>query len=110
MPERHHLRVYDRGRAVGQLEVSQSVTTAAAAMAVSKSIISRLKKAVEGGNALQKHAGDRGRNTTPLEDRYIALVAKRNRNLTPGQIAANLATVTERVQAHNSRTSVIQRK
>ncbi|KAF8792415.1 Dihydropyrimidine dehydrogenase [NADP(+)] like protein [Argiope bruennichi] len=85
---------YDRGRAVGRLEAGQSVSTVAAAMGVSKSIISRLKKASEDGNALQNHAGGRGRNTTPLGDRYIALVAKKNRNLTPGQIAANLATAT----------------
>ncbi|GFV48491.1 hypothetical protein TNCV_2395561 [Trichonephila clavipes] len=63
-------------------------------MGVSKSVILRLKKATEGGNALRKHAGSRGRNITPLEDRYVALVAKRNRNFTPIQIAANLATAT----------------
>ncbi|KAF8773360.1 hypothetical protein HNY73_016031 [Argiope bruennichi] len=59
-------------------------------MGVSKIVILRLKKAAESGNALKKHAGGRGRNTTLLEDRYVALVAERNRNLTPGQIAANL--------------------
>lgn len=94
MSARHHLSAYDRGRAVGRLEAGQSVTTVAAAMGVSKSVISRLKKAAEGGNALRKHAGGRGRNTTPSEDRYVALVAKRHRNFTPRQIAANLATAT----------------
>ncbi|XP_055932859.1 uncharacterized protein LOC129962883 [Argiope bruennichi] len=88
MSARYHLSAYDRGRAVGRLEVGQSVTTVAAAIGGSKSVISRLKKAAECGNALQKHAGGRGRNTTSLEDRYVALVAKRNRNLTPDQIAA----------------------
>ncbi|GFV29507.1 hypothetical protein TNCV_2728881 [Trichonephila clavipes] len=57
-------------------------------------VISRLKKASEGGKALQKPAGGCGRNAKPLEDRYVALVAKRNINFTPGQIAANLATDT----------------
>ncbi|KAF8781378.1 Neutral ceramidase like protein [Argiope bruennichi] len=72
----------------------QGVTTSAAAIGVPKSVISRLKKDAEGGNALKKHAGGRGRNTTTLEDSYVSLMAKRNRNLTPGQTAANLATAS----------------
>ncbi|GFU07991.1 hypothetical protein TNCV_1527411 [Trichonephila clavipes] len=63
-------------------------------MGVSKSVISRLKKATGGRNALSKNAEGRGRNTTPLKDCYVALLAKRNRNSTPSQIAANLATAT----------------
>ncbi|KAF8785899.1 hypothetical protein HNY73_011391 [Argiope bruennichi] len=94
MSARYHLSAYDCGRAIGRLEAGQSVTTVAAAMGVSKSVASRIKKAAEGRNALQKHAGGRGGNTTLLEDRYVALMSKRNRNLTPGQIAANLATAT----------------
>ncbi|GFW27055.1 hypothetical protein TNCV_92811 [Trichonephila clavipes] len=84
MSARHHLSDYDRGRAVGRLEADQSVTTVAAAMGISKSVVSLLKKAAEGGNTFEKHAGGRGRNNTPLEDRYVALAAKRNRNFTPG--------------------------
>ncbi|KAF8771589.1 hypothetical protein HNY73_018989 [Argiope bruennichi] len=80
MLARHHLSTYDRGRAVGRLEAGQSVTTVVSSMGVSKSVISGLKKAAEGGNALQKHAGGRGRNTTSLEDRYVTLVAKRKFN------------------------------
>ncbi|GFX22447.1 hypothetical protein TNCV_3600791 [Trichonephila clavipes] len=95
MSARHHLNDFECGRAVERLEASQIVTTVAAAMGVSKGVISRLKKAVEGGNAFQKPAKGRGRNTTPLEDRYVAHVAKRNRNFTPGQIAANLATAND---------------
>ncbi|GFW81823.1 hypothetical protein TNCV_2884971 [Trichonephila clavipes] len=36
MSARHHLRDYDRGRAVARLEASKSVTTIAAAMSESK--------------------------------------------------------------------------
>ncbi|GFV70369.1 hypothetical protein TNCV_4797881 [Trichonephila clavipes] len=86
MSARHHLSDYDRRRAVGRLEIGRSVPTVAAANGVSNSIISVLKKATDGGNASQKHAGGHSRNTTPLEDRYVALVAKRNRNLTSGYI------------------------
>ncbi|KAF8790444.1 hypothetical protein HNY73_005463 [Argiope bruennichi] len=101
MSSRYHLSAYYCGRAVGWLEAGQSVTTVAVAMGVSKSVISRIKKAAEGGNALQKHAGGRCRNTTPLGDRYVALMAKRNGNLTPGQIAANIATATDSLPSKN---------
>ncbi|KAF8787337.1 NFU1 iron-sulfur cluster scaffold like protein [Argiope bruennichi] len=71
MSARHHLSAYDLGRAVGQLEAGQSVTTVAATMGVSKSVISRLKKATEGGNALQKHAGDREGKFLNREKNYF---------------------------------------
>ncbi|GFX09368.1 hypothetical protein TNCV_1887811 [Trichonephila clavipes] len=89
-----HLKDYDRGRAVGRLEAGQNITIIAAAMSVSKSVISKLKKVAEGGNTLQKHAGRCSRNNTPLEEHYVSLVTKRDRNFTPGQVAANLITVT----------------
>ncbi|GFS60777.1 hypothetical protein TNCV_2001751 [Trichonephila clavipes] len=63
-------------------------------MCVSKSVISLLKKAADDGNALRKYARGYGRSVKPLEDRFVALVAKSNRNFTPGLIAANLATAT----------------
>lgn len=94
MSARHYLNAYDRGRAIGRLEADQSVTIVATIMGVSKSSISPLKKAAESGNAMQKYAGGRGWNTTPQEDLYISLVAKRNRNPTPNQIAEDIAIAT----------------
>ena len=44
---------------------------------------------------MQKQVGGCARITTPQEDRYISLVAKRNRNATPSrQIVADLAVTT----------------
>ena len=43
---------------------------------------------------MKKHADDRKRITTPEEDRYVSLVVKRNRNVTPSQIAADLVVAT----------------
>ena len=63
-------------------------------MGVSKSAISRLKKTAKGGNAMRKHAGGHGRKITSQEDRYVSLVEKRNKKITPSEIAAELATVT----------------
>ncbi|GFV50768.1 hypothetical protein TNCV_2214291 [Trichonephila clavipes] len=94
MSARHYLSDYDRGRAVGRMKAGQSVTTVATAMSVSRSVISRLTKAAEGGNALRKHAGRCGGNTTSLGNRYVAFVAKRNIHFAPRLIAAILATST----------------
>ncbi|GFX14082.1 uncharacterized protein TNCV_612871 [Trichonephila clavipes] len=77
-----------RNSAIGRLEAGQSVTTLLLLQWVYQSVISWLK--VE----MQKHAGDHGRSITPSEDRCAAHVAKRNRNFTPGQLAANLANAT----------------
>ncbi|GFT86464.1 transposable element Tc1 transposase [Trichonephila clavipes] len=79
-------------------------------MGVSKSVISRLKSFAEDGNALQNHTEGQGKKTIPLEYRYVAFVAKRNRNFTFGRIVAYLVTTTGRgvmVWAgimHNNRT------
>lgn len=94
MSVRHHLSDFDRGRAIGRLEEGATVTKVAAAMGVSKSVISRLKKSFESGNALRKHAGGRARKTTPAEDKYLTVTAKRNRRSTPRQLAVDLACST----------------
>ncbi|GFV23773.1 hypothetical protein TNCV_959671 [Trichonephila clavipes] len=67
----------DHGRVVRRFKVGQSVATVAATMDASKSVISRLKMAAEGGNALRNHVRDSERNTTPLEDHYVVFVAKK---------------------------------
>ncbi|GFX11152.1 hypothetical protein TNCV_4503641 [Trichonephila clavipes] len=94
MSSKTHLRDYDCGKAVGRLEAYQSLTTVSVAMGVKKTVIPRLKKAAKGENALRKHAGGRSRNITLLENPYAALVAKRNKISSSGQIAGNLATTT----------------
>lgn len=58
-------------------EAGQSISTVAIVMGVSKSVTSRLKKAAEGGHAMRIHTGGRGGNTTPRENQYISLVAKK---------------------------------
>lgn len=75
---------------MGLLDAGQIVTTVVTAMGVSNSVISRLKEAAESGNAIQKHAGGRGKNTAHQEDRYVSLEAKRNRNLIPSHLVRPL--------------------
>ncbi|GFX41610.1 hypothetical protein TNCV_3110061 [Trichonephila clavipes] len=79
MSARHHLSDCYRIRVVERLETDQNVTTVAAENQKS---------------CFQNHAEGQGRKIVTLEDRHVALVAKRNRNFSPGRIASNLATVT----------------
>ncbi|GFT71196.1 hypothetical protein TNCV_3001991 [Trichonephila clavipes] len=106
MSARYYMSDCDHGRAVGRLEAGQTVITVVAAMGVLKSVILRLKKTPDGGYSLRKHARGRGRNTTPLEDRYVALVAKRSRNFPPGEIGANLASA---ISMHGSARTISRR-
>lgn len=78
MSVRHHFSPFDRGRAIEWFEIGKSITYAVRVMGVSKSVISRIKKSAGVGNAMGKHVGGRGSNTTPQKDRYVSLVAKRN--------------------------------
>ena len=50
-----------------------------------------IRRAAENGNAMQKHAARRKRIIKPEEDRYVSLMAKKNRNATPNQIPVDLA-------------------
>ncbi|GFT21661.1 hypothetical protein TNCV_617641 [Trichonephila clavipes] len=106
MSVRYHFRDYNRVQSVRRLEAGQSFTTVAAAMGVSKSVISRFKKVAKGVNALRKHAGSRGRNTTPFKERYVTFVAKKNRNFNPGQIATYVATA---ISTHVSARTISRR-
>ena len=85
---------YDYGRVIGWLVAGLSVTTIATAIGVSKSVISLVKKNADGGNAMQKHADGCRRIITSPENQCVSLVAKRNRNATPRQIAADIAIAT----------------
>ena len=53
-----------------------------------------IKKATEDGNAMRKHAGCRTWIIILQDDQYVFLLAKRNRNVTPSQVDANLAIAT----------------
>ncbi|GFW57666.1 hypothetical protein TNCV_2925851 [Trichonephila clavipes] len=88
MSARHHLKDYDRERAVGRLEAVSTCHHYSCGNGCIKEChlaIKEVKKFPVGGNALRKHA---------FKDRYVALVTKGNRNFISGQIAANLATIT----------------
>ncbi|GFV27371.1 transposable element Tc1 transposase [Trichonephila clavipes] len=71
---RRHLDAFTRGRIIGKLEEGRSVTR----------------------TAIRGFSSGRPRGTTPADDRYIVLQARRNRRQTAGEIARHTTQVTGR--------------
>ncbi|GFW56566.1 transposable element Tcb2 transposase [Trichonephila clavipes] len=71
---RRHLDAFTRGRIIGKLEEGRSVT----------------------GTAIRGFSSGRPRGTTPADDRYIVLQARRNRRQTAGEIARHTTQATGR--------------
>ncbi|GFX53749.1 hypothetical protein TNCV_1596951 [Trichonephila clavipes] len=85
---RRHLDAFTRGRIIGKLEGGRSVTSVAAEFGISHSIVSRLWRQFQTtGTAIRGFTSGRPRGTTPADDRYIVLQARRNRRPTEGEIA-----------------------
>ena len=80
MPQRIHLTVADRERAIGQLLTGRRQIDVAAYFHVSQSVISRLWNSYrQTGTAARRPKSGRPKKTTRAEDRRIVLSAKRQR-------------------------------
>ncbi|GFV01743.1 transposable element Tcb1 transposase [Trichonephila clavipes] len=85
MSSRHHI---DEGRIIGKIEEGRKITNVAREFDIAHSVVSRLWKSFKTtGMCSRRHGGGRVRSTTPAEDRYIVLSAKRNRRTTAQQVA-----------------------
>ncbi|GFY09735.1 transposable element Tcb2 transposase [Trichonephila clavipes] len=94
---RQHLDAFTRGRIIGKLEEGRSVTSVAAEFEITHSIVSRFWKQFQTtGTAIRGFSSGRPRGTTPSEDRYIVLQARRNRRQTAGEIARHTTQATGR--------------
>ncbi|GFV18368.1 HTH_Tnp_Tc3_2 domain-containing protein [Trichonephila clavipes] len=94
---RRHLDAFTRGRIIGKLEEGRSVTSVAAEFGISHSIVSRLWRQFQTTEtAIRGFSSGRPRGTTPTDDRYIILQARRNRRRTAGEIARHTTQVTGR--------------
>ncbi|GFT32512.1 transposable element Tcb1 transposase [Trichonephila clavipes] len=94
---RRHLDAFTRGRIIGKLEECRSVTSVAAEFGIAHSIVSRLWRQFQTtGTAIRGFSSGRPRGTTPADDRYIVLQARRNRRQTAGEIARHTTQVTGR--------------
>ncbi|GFW71911.1 transposable element Tcb2 transposase [Trichonephila clavipes] len=80
-----------------KLEEGRSVTRVAAEFGVAHSIVSRLWRQFQTtGTAIRGFSSGRPRGTTPADDRYIVLQARRNRRQTAGEIARHTTQATGR--------------
>ncbi|GFX81668.1 transposable element Tc3 transposase [Trichonephila clavipes] len=75
-------------RIIGKLEEGRSVTSVAAEFRIAHRIVSRLWRQFQTtGTDIRGFSSGRPRGTTPADDRYIVLQARRNRRQTAGEIA-----------------------
>ncbi|GFU57977.1 transposable element Tcb2 transposase [Trichonephila clavipes] len=87
MSSRHHIDDFMRGRIIGKIEEGRKITDVARVFDIAHSVVSRLWKSFKTtGMCSRWHGGGRVRSTTPAEDRYIVLSAKRNRRTTAQQV------------------------
>ncbi|GFY30890.1 transposable element Tcb2 transposase [Trichonephila clavipes] len=94
---RRHLDAFTRGRIIGKLEEGRSVTRVAAELGIAHSIVSRIWRQFQTtGTAIWGFGSGRPRGTTPADDRYIVLQARRNRRQTAGEIARHTTQATGR--------------
>ncbi|GFV71888.1 transposable element Tcb2 transposase [Trichonephila clavipes] len=94
---RRHLDAFTRGRIIGKLEEGRSVTSVAAEFGIAHSIVSRLWRQFQTtGTAIRGFSSGRPRGTTPADDRYIVLQARRNRRQTVGEITRHTTQATGR--------------
>ncbi|GFW24025.1 transposable element Tcb2 transposase [Trichonephila clavipes] len=104
---RRHLDAFTRGRIIGKLEEGRSVTSVAAEFGIAHSIVSRLWRQFQTtGTAIRGFSSGRPRRTTPADDRYIVLQARRNRRQTAGEITRLTTQATGRPISHESRFSL----
>ncbi|GFX61697.1 transposable element Tcb2 transposase [Trichonephila clavipes] len=76
-------------------EEGRSVTSVAAEFGIAHSIVSRLWRQFQtAGTAIRGFSSGRPRGTTPTDDRYIVLQARRNRRQTVGEIARHMIQAT----------------
>ncbi|GFV42220.1 retrovirus-related Pol polyprotein from transposon 297 [Trichonephila clavipes] len=88
MSSRHHIDDFMRGRIIGKIEEGRKITDVAREYDIAHSVVSRLWKSFKtSGMCSRRHGAGRVRSTTPAEDRYIVLSAKRNRRTTAQQVA-----------------------
>ncbi|GFW63289.1 transposable element Tcb2 transposase [Trichonephila clavipes] len=86
MSSRHHIDYFMRGRIIGKIEEGRKITDVDREFDIVHSVVSRLWKSFKtNGVCSRQHGGGRVRSTTPEEDRYIVISAKRNRRTTAQQ-------------------------
>ncbi|GFY06214.1 transposable element Tcb1 transposase [Trichonephila clavipes] len=105
MSSRHHINDFMCGRIIGKIE-GRKITHVAREFDIAHSVVSRLWKSFKTtGMCSRRHGGGRVRSTTPAEDRYIVLSAKRSRRTTAQQVANQFLAASGKI----SRKTVARR-
>ncbi|GFY31465.1 transposable element Tcb2 transposase [Trichonephila clavipes] len=95
MSQRSHLTYSEAWRVVGRLEGGQTQAEVAQAIGVPQSVISRIwNRFLETGSAGRRPGQGRRRATTPNEDRYLVLTARRHRNMNDTLLQQHLRSAT----------------
>ncbi|GFX07989.1 transposable element Tcb2 transposase [Trichonephila clavipes] len=95
MSQRSHLTDSETWRVVGRLEGGKTQAEVAQAIGVSQSVISRIwNRFLETGSAGRRPGQSRRRATTPNEDRYLVLMARRHQNMKATLLQQHLRSAT----------------
>ncbi|GFV13573.1 transposable element Tcb2 transposase [Trichonephila clavipes] len=95
MSQRSHLTDSEAWRVVGRLEGGQTQAEVAQAIGVSQSVISRIWNCfLETGSAGRRPGQGRRLATTPNEDRYLVLTARRHQNINATLLQQHLRSAT----------------
>ncbi|GBN70089.1 hypothetical protein AVEN_213799-1 [Araneus ventricosus] len=79
------------GRIIGRLECGRTQLEVSEELGIAQSVISRLwQRFQDDGNVSRCYSTGRPRVTTPNEDRYLAVTAKRNRRSTASDLSLQL--------------------
>ncbi|GFY22510.1 transposable element Tcb2 transposase [Trichonephila clavipes] len=96
MSQQSHLTDSEAWRVVGRLEVGQTQAEVAQAIGVSQSVISRIwNRFLETRSAGRRPRQGRRQETTPNEDRYLVLMARRHRNMNASLLQQHLRSATD---------------
>ncbi|GFT53306.1 transposable element Tcb1 transposase [Trichonephila clavipes] len=95
MAKRKHLDDVLRGRITGQLECGRTQLEVSEKLEIAQSVISRLWQRFQGdGNVSRCYSTGLPRDTTPNEDRYLAVITKRNRWSTASDLSRQVSSAT----------------
>ncbi|GFU55309.1 transposable element Tcb2 transposase [Trichonephila clavipes] len=96
MAQRRQLNMFTKGRIVGMLEFSRSQTEVSQILNVDQSEISRLwQRFQRTGDVTRQPVSAQPRVTTPRQDRYLAISARRQRGSTARAQGSALTVATE---------------
>ncbi|GFV86365.1 transposable element Tcb1 transposase [Trichonephila clavipes] len=93
--QRKHLDDFLRGRIIERLECGRTQLEVSEELGITQSVISRLwQRFQDDGNMSRCYSTSRIRVTTLNEDRYLAVIAKRNRRSTASDLSCQLSLAT----------------